>query len=462
MIENKIIKNYDGEYVYDISLDGTIINALGMNVMKQTDGFNFSMPQDSDINDRVYIGKGLNRNTENGKEYRGVYADVAEFNDLFMRNKMGLGIDEFASATVNLSRKNYADLLEGGKIKLVGNTIKSKKMPIYIEKFVDKGIKLLLNNNGREFLETYYDYIDKIFNYQIPLKDIASKGKIKKSLDEYKKDCETITKAGRPKNRQVWYELAIMEGINPDIGDTIYYINTGDGKKKNTYKDVEKKKVKLDDGTETTKLIINCFMLDQKTVESGIDVFCTDDLEYNSSKYIEQFNNRVKPLLVVFNPEIRDKIIIKNPEDRKYFTEQQSTLTSGNPYKTEDQDSYEALMSMEDKEISFWISFGETPPFIDECGMNWDDIVNDYTKRMEDLKREDIKEEAELYNTIIDNLTENDVDDFILNVELPKEISAFLRMDPKTMRLISKKHNVPIGSAYDISDKEFQEEDNEF
>ena len=32
-------------YVYDISLDGTVINALGMNVAKQTDGFNFKLPE---------------------------------------------------------------------------------------------------------------------------------------------------------------------------------------------------------------------------------------------------------------------------------------------------------------------------------------------------------------------------------------------------------------------------------
>ena len=32
------------DYVYDISLDGTFVNALGMNVLHNTDGFNFQMP----------------------------------------------------------------------------------------------------------------------------------------------------------------------------------------------------------------------------------------------------------------------------------------------------------------------------------------------------------------------------------------------------------------------------------
>jgi hypothetical protein len=36
-----------------------------------------------------------------------------------------------------------------GKIKLTGNSIKSKKLPLYIEEFLDKGIKLLLQGDGQ-------------------------------------------------------------------------------------------------------------------------------------------------------------------------------------------------------------------------------------------------------------------------------------------------------------------------
>ena len=32
-------KGKTNDYVYDISLDGTVINALGMNVISNTDGF---------------------------------------------------------------------------------------------------------------------------------------------------------------------------------------------------------------------------------------------------------------------------------------------------------------------------------------------------------------------------------------------------------------------------------------
>jgi hypothetical protein len=420
------------------------------------------MPPKEELDKRHYTGKGLNRNTELGKEYSGVFADVAEFNDLFMRGKMGLGLDEFAPATINFSRKNYADLLDDGEVKYVGNTIKSKRMPIYIEKFMETGVKMLLHNKGKEFLDYYYDYIDRISNYKIPLREIASKGRVKKSIADYKADCSVLTKAGRPKSRQVWYELALLNGVSPDIGETIYYINTGDGKKKSTYKDVEKKTKKGVEGEKDTfEILINCFMLDNKVVEAEDDTFCTEDIEYNAPKYIEQFNKRISPLLVCFSPEIRSTILIKETDKRQYFTEEASKLSSGFPNKIEDQDSYSQIMTMEDKEIKFWISVNETPPFIEECGQNWEEIITEYEDRMELLKQESIAVEVKKYNQIIDDLTAKDVDDFILDVKIPKSITAFLKLDTKTMRFISKEHNIAIGSIYDIADKEFDDEDDE-
>ena len=248
----KLHESYQ-EDVYDISLDGTVVNALGCNIISNTDGFNFQLPKDEDFRytkEKPYIGKGLCRETKEGVEYYGYEADVAEFNDTFMRNFhyngreqnfMGLGIDEIVSSTINFSRKNYADHFpekpHPKDVKLVGNTIKSKRMATYISKFLEKGIRLLLNNNGSGFLEEYYNYIEKIYNFQIPLRDIASKGKIKKSINEYLEDIKQVTKAGRPKSRQAWYELAIKENLKVDNGDTVYYINTGTSK---SHADVKK------------------------------------------------------------------------------------------------------------------------------------------------------------------------------------------------------------------------------
>ena len=472
-------------------------------IVGDTDGFNFQLPKTFRYTkDNPYIGKGLSRESKEGKEYVGFEGDVAEFNDLYMRGKNGLGIDEIVSSTINFSRKNYADHFPENKapkdVKLVGNSVKSKKMQSYIAKFLDKGIRHLLKNDGAGFLEEYYNYIEKIYNYQIPLKDIASKGKIKKSIKEYLEDMKTITKAGRPKSRQAWYELAIRENLKVDNGDTIYYINTGKTKSQADIKKVtrwvettttllgeekkditaqiekefkkENKLVQANCGKELNKdewisknypnvrkeeeIIMNCVLVPQNILESDEDVFCSDDIEYNTAKYIDAFNKRITPLLVCFKKEIRGNILITNPKDRRYFTEEESKLCSGEPNKTTDQDTYEQLMTMEDKEIKFWTKYGLVPPFIEECGMGkWDDIVRDYTERMKTEKELGIDKDRELYEKVLSELTSEDIDNFIDNGEVPVEILKITTLKPDTMELVSKRYpDVVIGTIYDILD----------
>ena len=430
-------------------------------IVGDTDGFNFQMPSEEILKTRVYIGKGLNREVKEGKEYHGVEADVAEFNDLFMRGKMGLGIDEYADATINFARKNYADLLAGGEVKLVGNTIKSKKMPTYIEKFVNEGVELLLKGDGQKFLENYYDYIEKIYNYKIPLRDIASKGKIKKPVKEYIEDCKTLTKAGRPKSRQAWYELVIREEV--DVGDTIYYINTGKAKSHSDVKKVTTKD-KIDKETGeiiekgSVKIQLNCALLSNDIVEAEHDTFCDDNIEYNVPKYIDQFNKRITPLLVCFSSDIRNEILVKNPDDRKYWTKEQSILVSGQPNRVIDQDTYEQLLTMEDKEIKYWISVNKTPPFVEEIGINWEETVEDYKERMKELEREELKIIVEEYNKIIDELTKEDVEIFEEEGKLPKRLLDIVREDVFSTNLYAKDYDVVIGSLFDIRDKVFTDE----
>ena len=101
-------KGKTNDYVYDISLDGTVVNALGLNVVSNTDGFNFKLPNVFRYTDEnPYISTGLSRETKKGKAYTGYEADVAEFNDTYMCdmhysdnavNKMGLGINNICAA----------------------------------------------------------------------------------------------------------------------------------------------------------------------------------------------------------------------------------------------------------------------------------------------------------------------------------------------------------------------------
>lgn len=452
-------------------------------IVGDTDGFNFQMPKKEDFrytDEHPYISNGKGRNSIEGKAYTGVDADVAEFEDLYFNapwnggiNKMGLGVDEYCDATINFSRKNYADLLPDGKIKKVGNTIKSRKMSGYLKRFLDDGISLLLHGDGQQFLENYYNYIDDIYNYRIPIKEIASKGKIKKSLEDYKKDCNTLTKSGQKKSRQAWYELAIQNGLKPNISDTIYYINTGtqtshgDVKRIKTQymKDPEgnvveaKGKVKTDKIkelcleqnldyksltakqktelikpyiiNETEEIILNCKLVPQEIVDSERDILCSEieGMEYNVAKYIKQFNARIKTLLVCFSPEIRNDILITNPDDRKSFTKKQSELVSGFPNNEGDQDTYEALMTPERKEIEFWLKDEERPPFIEECGIDWEELVKNHLKTLEEEESVLFQEENKKYLDALESITEDDVDALEQEGVVPKVFADIVTLD---------------------------------
>lgn len=549
MIEVKKEGNTN-DYVYDISLDGTVVNALGENILSNTDGFNFQMPTTFRYTDEhPYISDGGGRNSVKGKSYTLVDADVAEFEDTYMNhafnggiNKNGLGIDEYCNATINFARKNYSDLLDNGKIKMVGNTIKSKKMPIYIEKFMGKAIELLLNGKGMDFLEFYYDYIEKIYNMQIPLKDIATVGKIKTSIENYKEGCKKLTAAGTKKARQAWYELVIRDNIPVNMGDNIYYINTGtkkntsdvqritkyyyidkDGNKcenlidengdvvldkkgnpVNITKHIEKEYAKLkkamdtsviakhngEKGVEFLKLydfakkkysyldikeedviVFNCVRLSNEIVEDEDDHFCDSTFEYNRAKYIDMFNKRIKPLLVCFDRKIRttlnskgkevDNILITNPKDRKSFTKEESKLVSGQPYNESDQDSYEQLMTIENKEVKFWLSIGKKPPYVEECGIDWDETVRKYKEHEEELKKESIQKELDEYNSCVSDMKQTDVEKFIETGELPDKLMKLIEPNMETYDLVSKKYGVILGSIYDIIDKQFEDGEEE-
>ena len=167
------------------------------------------------------MGRGLNWKVKEGKEYYGPEADVAEYNDVFMRGEMALDTDGVWPSTINLARKNYAVMDSKGKIKLTGNSIKSKKLPLYIEEFLDKGIKLLLQGDGQAFVEYYYEYLQKIHNKEISLSKIAQRARVKLSLEDYQKRLTTKTKAGNSMSRMAHMELALQENLKVNLGDVI-------------------------------------------------------------------------------------------------------------------------------------------------------------------------------------------------------------------------------------------------
>ncbi len=482
-----------------------------------TDGFNFAAPDN--LNDIKYIAKGSHWKTseDGGKELIGIDAVLAEFNETYMEGRMGLDLDDVCSSTINFARKNYANDI-GGKIKLVGNSVKSKRMSVYIEEFLGKSIRMLLDGDGHSFINYYYEYVDKIYNYQIPLVKMASKAKIKSTMEEYKKKGTMKNKAGNPMPKQAHMELALKNGLDVTLGDTLYYINTGTSKShgdlkttdvnKMTKKQAEKwmlenPNMPLPEVKKETQL--NCKLIAPEVVEKDFEMvkelemlkkalvtLDENDLEsiatmearieeinselytdeYNVARYLDAFNKKVKPLLVCFNIDVRTNILldivkIKDKQTKKVteklkerviFTKGECELVSGISNKAGDQDSYEDLMRMEDKEIRFWDRVNKVPNNMEV--EEWELLRADYHERMRIAKEDGIVFEKQSLEDIFKHLELTEMQDAIKLNKIPMDI--FILCDIRDEMLVSRKWNEPLCDAMDIFKyrKEAVERDN--
>lgn len=462
-------------------------------LVMDTDGANFAAPDN--IDELKYTAKGTHWKTINdaGKELTGIKAVLADFNETYMEGRMGLDLDDVCSSTINFARKNYANnIVKNGKtkIKLVGNSVKSKKMSVYIEEFLAKGIRMLLDGDGHSFINYYYDYVDKIYNYQIPLVKIASKAKIKSNMSDYKKKSTMKNKAGNPMPKQAHMELAIQAGLDVTLGDTLFYINTGTSKSHGDLKTVHLNKMTkkqtdkwVIDNPDTpipsvkTETQLNCKLIDPKVIEHDFEMIKelemlkkaitamenedninTDDFvniserieqinselytdEYNVARYLDAFNKKIKPLLVCFNLEVRNNVILdivkvkdkqtkkitEKLKDRKVFTIAECELVSGVSNKPGDQDSYQDLMRMEDKEIKFWMKVNKLPNNMTQ--EEWDVIKLDYIERMHIAKTEGIQREKDVLDDIFKHLELQDLRDIVTKSTLPVDVFAIADVD---------------------------------
>jgi DNA polymerase elongation subunit (family B) len=384
-------------------------------LVMDTDGVNFETPETA--KDSVYIGKGLNELVIEGKEYHGIEADTAEFNDIFMRNEMGLDIDYTAPACINVSRKNYIiKLVKKGKekIKLTGNTIKSKKLQTYVVEFLDEGLKYLLNGDGLSFVELYYDYVEKIYNKEIPLSKIANKARVKQSINDYKKHIQKTTKAGSLMSRQAHMELILQNNHSAGLGDTIYYINNGEKKSsgdvtkinKPTKKQQQEYIDKHGEPMPSDYVQVNCYMIPEKDIVDNPDLRG----DYNVPRYLTNFNKRVEPLLVAFNPSIREDILIEDPKDRQYFTKLQCDLVNGFPLKEDGQDKFDEVMTLSDGEVVFWNRVGRDPYF-----MYVEDSLQLVDQYWVDHNRKVLKNQAQSIKSNEDEIIITNNNDFALH-----------------------------------------------
>jgi hypothetical protein len=220
---------------------------------------------------------------------------------------------------------------------------------------------MLLEGNGKAFVEYYYEYLQTIYDKKIPLSKIAQRAKVKLTLEDYAKRLNTKTKAGNSMSRMAHMELAIREKLNVNLGDVIMYVNNGT---KASQGDVQKMTAKQIKDTNlvnqfndpkakpiTDGVMINCYMLDKDILDKDPDL--TGD--YNVPRAITTFNKRIEPLMVVFQDEVRNHLIVDNPQDRGIFTTSQCELINGHPLGEGDQDDLEKdVMEITEPELRYW------------------------------------------------------------------------------------------------------------
>lgn len=376
-----------------------------------TDGINFQIPTTTTIkviDDNIFFDQPEGLIEEmwkyNGKN--GIQALIELFNKTEMPPPyMSVDDDGESISCLNLARINYATLSEvkdkktgeiKEKIKLTGNTIKSKVMSEYIEEFMDNGFKLILHGKGKEFVDYYYSYAEDIRYMQIPLKKIASKSKVKQTLKSYKNRGKD--KNGREKAMQAHMELLInkreeqaielfekhkidigFEGdetkltpddkmkliINymppePELDSTVYYINTGYVKSHGESKMIKDK--------ETGEMRMASTLISAEDLQENPEMKGS----YNYEKYLDAFNKRVcytsrkiGSLLSAFEPEVAEKMVVKIIKKGEHKGE--LNKVEFNPLKNElelkyfDLDDVEESMYLEEMEVDFWNKTGYDP-----------------------------------------------------------------------------------------------------
>jgi hypothetical protein len=132
-------------------------------------------------------------------------------------------------------------------------------------------------------------------------------------------------------------------------------------------------------------------------------------------------------------------------------------LCSGEPNKPGDQDTYEALMTMEDKEIKFWAAHPEFDiPFLEECDMSWDDIYGNYQARLAREKELGIDNVRKIYEEVLNGLTSADIEALEDEGTLPSKLEKIIDIDPQTGFFVSKEYpDIVIGSVNDMIDAVF-------
>jgi hypothetical protein len=215
-------------------------------------------------------------------------------------------------------------------------------------------------------------------------------------------------------SRQAHMELVLNSDYSAGLGETIYYINNGQKKSDGDVKKMTKptKKQQSDylelHGTEMplNYIQVNCYMIPEKDIVDNPDLRG----DYNVPRYLTNFNKRVEPLLVAFNPSIREDILIEDPKDRQYFTKLQCDLVNGFPLKEDGQDKFDEVMTLSEGEVVFWNRVGRDPYF-----MYVEDSLQLVDQYWVDHNRKVLKNQAQSIKSNEDEIIITNNNDFALH-----------------------------------------------
>lgn len=430
-----------------------------MPVILDTDGVSLSVPEDIELkfklaikedgevkefefnsyeDGKVYLDEFIKNSpkkwkAKKGDRYELDNGDFCDFNldesklellfDDLNDNILNLGVmkvdnDGRWESCITVARKNYANLEFNGKVKLVGNTIKSSSLPDYIEEFLNNGLKMLLKGKGKEFIEYYYSYVSDIYNKEIPLKKIASKSQVKLLPEDYKN--RGNNKNGKQKNKQIHMELIIQNDLNVNLGDRVYYVNNG-SKKKDSDSSINK---------ETNQF--NSYLIEPKELELNPD----KKGEYNVAKYLESFNTRIESLLICFNENVIENLLVSKPEDRNFFDDSDSELIGWDyenyPFDKEELDSFEELFIMDNREVDFWNKVCMNPyEIFNGFKTNTDKTIN--IKYIN--KYNEFKERAKVKKMVLRNKNEKSKEGEVVILEKNDKIFLYLNENGKLNEL---------------------------
>ncbi len=387
-----------------------------------TDGVYFRFTEQFN-KDYRYTGKGKNWLVSKDKEYIGLAAYVAEYNDLYMKGVMGLDIDEITLSDICLSKGNYIYFKKKKKteeyvVEYVGGSLIKKNQSQYIVNFLEDNTSVLLKGDGKEFIKRYWDFIDKIKNMEIKAMDIASKGRVKKTVEEYIAHTKGRNKNGGLLPKQTHMDLCIEQGLNPELGDWVYYVNIGKSEQdsdsgtnkikigffhfennleieelKTIFQKYDKQNIvefllkqkqngnflTKEDDSYIDEIIMQCDVVDGKIRENkkGVffDVFANTRfvsckiveeadyesyIDYNADFYIKKFMSATSPLFLCFDKSIRTKLQEKDKTKRPMLTDDYYKLVCNQPNKKDDEDKMSDILTLTEEENQFWkqIDFG--------------------------------------------------------------------------------------------------------